>query len=72
MGMSRSQPGSSTVWTFTVLDVDDQSASLFIRAEGGYVTCSAPRWWKADTGTSAKIRAAQEEAEDLARRQRGS
>lgn len=58
------------VWVFSVLDLDDQESALSIGVEGGYVTCRAPRWWKTDPDTAAKIRAAQEEAEQVARGQR--
>lgn len=59
----------SRAWVFQVLDVDDQPASLSYGVEGGHVTCRGPKWWKADPDTSEKIRAAQEEAETLARGQ---
>jgi hypothetical protein len=57
-------------WVFQVLDLDDQPASLSIGVEGGYVTCRAPKWWKADPDTARKIQQAQAEAEALARGQR--
>lgn len=57
-------------WVFSVLDVDDKEASLSIGVEAGNVTCRGPKWWKADPDTSAKIQAAQAEAERVARGQR--
>lgn len=59
----------SRAWVFSVLDLDDQEAALSFGVEGGFVTCRGPRWWKTDPDTAAKIRAAQEEAETLARGQ---
>lgn len=62
----------SRSWVFQVIDVDDQPASISFGIEGGYVTCRGPKWWKADPETSTRIRAAQEEAESLVRRQQES
>lgn len=59
----------SRAWVFSVLNVDDQEASLSFGVEGGFVTCRGPKWWKADPDTAARIRAAQEEAERMARGQ---
>ena len=60
----------SRAWVFQVLDLENKPADLSIGVEAGHVTCRAPRWWKADPDTAARIRAAQEEAEALARGQR--
>ncbi len=57
----------SRSWVFSVLDLDDKEAALSFGVEGGYVTCRGPRWWKADPDTAARIRAAQAEAEQMAR-----
>lgn len=59
----------SRAWVFSVLDLDNQPADLSIGIEAGYVTCRGPKWWKTDPDTAARIRAAQEEAERLARGQ---
>jgi hypothetical protein len=56
-------------WVFQVLDLDNEPADLSIGVEAGHVTCRAPRWWKADPDTAARIREAQAEAETVARGQ---
>lgn len=72
MGMTNPQRhGRRLVWVFSVLDVENNEVALAYSAEGGSVTCSGPKWWKADPDTSAKIRDAQQQAEGRAREQRG-
>lgn len=70
--MSKMVRAGLVVWAFDIQDSEGRPAELEIHVADGAVRFSAPREWTASPEVTDQIAAAADEAEALAREQRGS
>lgn len=70
--MSKLVRDGLTIWAFDVLDGAGGHAELEIHVSDGVVGWTGPLSWTASRGVTDQIAAAADEAEALAREQRGS